>query len=59
MKDKKKRHSWIKIGHGKRQCVTCRIIKFETQASDKYNTIWQFYYPDHPTNIMNINPGCK
>jgi len=54
-----KRHNWIKIGSGKKKCVTCNIINFSTKADDGYNTIWKFYYPHNTGMIIDKNPGCK
>ena len=54
-----KRHSWIKIGRGKKECVRCGIVSFAIRANDGYNTIWKYYYKSSPGNILDQNPGCK
>ena len=54
-----KRHSWMKIGHGKKECVRCRIITYAECADDGYNLIWKWYYKHNPGNVLDSNPGCK
>lgn len=52
-----KRHSWINIGHGKKECVTCGLIRTQQHPEPGKTTVHYHY-----KNIgieMNNNPGCK
>ena len=37
------RHSWIKIGNGKKQCTACGMVSKPETAPDGYNKIVYYY----------------
>jgi len=54
-----KRHSWIKLGRNRKECVKCGIVIFPERAEDGYNLMWKYYYKHSPAKILEKNPGCK
>jgi len=50
------RHSWIRIGHGNKECTACGMKAISEKASDKYNTIWTYYTRNG--NVLDKVKGC-
>jgi hypothetical protein len=51
------RHSWIKIGHSKKRCVTCKLIS-ELRTLNRI-TKGYYFYEGMGSVEMDKAPKCK